>query len=76
MEVGSCTFQQCYPAKHKNKGAEWKKRKKRKELHQTLEHLFVARTLGIFNLGTFSSFSIKNLFLVINNACLAEVSVK
>lgn len=80
VEVGSCTFQQCYLAKHKNKGAKWKKKKnkrnKRKETHQSLEHLLFARIWGIFSLGTFSSFSIKNLFLVINSAALAELRDK
>jgi len=53
-----------------------KKEKKRKETHQSLEHLLFARILGIFSLGTCSSFSIKNLFLAINSATLTAVSDK
>lgn len=45
VKVGPCIFQQGNPAKHKNKGPEWKVKKKkrertkRKEAHQSLEHL-------------------------------------
>lgn len=50
-----------------------KKRNKRKETPQSLEHLLFARILSIFSLGMFFNFSIKNLFLVINSAALAEL---
>lgn len=73
VEVESCTVQQFWSAKYKNKGAEWKK-KKIEETHRSLEHILFARILGILSSGTFSNFSIKNLFLVINSATLAEVS--
>lgn len=82
VKVGPCIFQQGNPAKHKNKGPEWKVKKKkgkeRKEKkHTSLWNIYLfSRILDIYSLGTFSSFSIKNLFLVINSATLAEVSEK